>query len=63
MGRSKHSGPGALNIYGKESEQSKIRRGIKHKSDIGTEESPAGKLEKERKRKRKILDKIAEQSK
>jgi len=56
MGRSKHSGKGALNIYGEESEQSKIRRGIKRKADIGDPGSTAGKLEAARKRKRKLLE-------
>jgi len=39
MGRSKHSGPGALNIYGKESEQSKERR--KKKGRLTAEETVA----------------------
>lgn len=37
MGRSKHSGPGALNVHGKESEQSKSRR--KKKGQLTAEET------------------------
>jgi len=58
MGRSKHSGKGALNIYGEESEQSKIRRGVKRKADIGDPGSVAGKLTEQRKKKRKRLKEI-----
>ena len=58
MGRSKHSGKGALNIYGEESEQSKKRRGVKRKADIGDPGSTAGKLEAARKKKRKRLKEI-----
>ena len=39
MGRSKHSGPGARNLYGKESEQSKTRR--KKKNKLTDEETVA----------------------
>jgi len=57
MGRSKHSGPGALNIYGKESEQSKQRRGITSYADpTAGEGSFTDKLKKQRKRKRKLLE-------
>ena len=38
MSRSKHSGPGALNVYGKESEQSKTRRKKKKYQERSSEE-------------------------
>jgi len=38
MGRSKHSGPGALNLKGKESSQSKARRKKKKYQERSSEE-------------------------
>jgi len=58
MSRSKHSGPGARNIYGKESEQSKSRRVGVRKADIGDPGSTAGELAKSRKKKAKRLKEI-----
>ena len=58
MGRSKHSGPGARNLKGIESEQSKKRRKGERKSDMGDPGSTAGKLATSRKKKQKELDKV-----
>ena len=58
-----YDGPGARNIYGKESEQSKERRVGSRKSDVGGEGSTAGELAKSRKKKKKTLKKIMDSMK
>jgi len=50
-------GRGARNIRGEESEQSKIRRGLKsHADPVAGEGSLTDRLKKERKRKRKLRE-------
>ena len=56
MGRSKHSG--AFNLSGKESEQSKVRRGMKNIPDsLSGSGSTSDKVKKYRKKMKKALDK------